>query len=129
MQDTSERRREQRLRYHWPVWFAENFAGLLSQGQMVDVCSGGAAFTCYADKGCPYPDQHITARFSVPYYHEDDRFDISDFVRVGRVCRIDQLGNGLRRVAIKFHEPLPFKPGELANSQSNEEEVLEPALA
>ena len=129
MQDTSERRRESRLRYHWPVWFAENFAGLLSQGQMVDVSSGGAAFTCCSDKGCPYPGQNITTRFSVPYYHEDDRFDISDFVRAGQVCRIDQIGNGLSRVAMKFHEPLPFRPGELANSQPNEEDVLEPALA
>ena len=129
MQNTSERRREQRLRYHWPIWFAEDFAGLLSQGQMVDICSGGAAFTCYADKGCPYPGQNITARFSVPNYRVDDCFDISDFVRTGQVCRIDQIGSGLKRVALKFYEPLPFKPGELANTHSNDEEVLEPALA
>ncbi|MGA2069975.1 MAG: hypothetical protein ABSG97_01390 [Sedimentisphaerales bacterium] len=129
MQNTSERRREQRLRYHWPVWFAEDFAGLLSQGQMVDVCSGGAAFTCYADMGCPYPGQNITTRFSVPYYHQDNRFDINDFVRSGQVCRVEHISNGLHRVAIKFFDPLPFKPGELANSRLNEEEVLEPALA
>ncbi len=96
---------------------------------MVDVSSGGAAFTCYADNGCPYPGQNITTRFSVPYYHEDDRFDISDFVRAGRVCRIDQIGNGLNRVAMKFHEPLPFRPGELADAQSSDEEILEPAMA
>jgi hypothetical protein len=111
------------------VWFAENFAGLLSQGQMVDVSSGGAAFTCYTDRGCPYPGQNITTRFSVPCYHEDDRLDISDFVRAGQVCRIDQIGNGLSRVAMKFHEPLPFRPGELANSQPSDEEILEPAMA
>ena len=128
MQDTSERRREQRLRYHWPIWFAEDFAGLLSQGQMVDVCSGGAAFTCYADQGGLYPGQNITARFSVPNYRADDCFDISDFVRTGQVCRIDQIGSGLKRVAVKFYEPLPFKPGELANSFSNQE-ILEPAMA
>ena len=128
MQNTSERRREQRLRYHWPVWFAEDFAGLLSQGQMVDVCSGGAAFTCYAEKGCPYPGQNITTRFSVPYYRVNDSFDISDFVRSGQVCRVEHINSSLRRVAIKFFDPLPFKPGELADSQSNDEEVLEPAL-
>jgi hypothetical protein len=128
MQGTNERRREQRLRYHWPVWFAENFGGLLSQGQMVDVSSGGAAFTCYADNSCPYPGQNITTRFSVPYYHEDSRFDITDFVRSGQVCRIDHLGSGLRRVAMKFHQPLPFKPGELVNSQLNEEDIPEPAM-
>jgi hypothetical protein len=59
----------------------------------------------------------------------NDSFDISDFVRSGQVCRVEQLHSGLRRVAIKFFDPLPFKPGELADSQSNEEEVLEPALA
>jgi hypothetical protein len=129
MQNTSERRREQRLRYHWPVWFAEDFAGLLSQGQMVDVCSGGAAFTCYAEKGCPYPGQNITTRFSVPYYRANESFDISDFIRSGQVCRVEQVNSGLRRIAIKFFDPLPFKPGELAGSQLNEEEILEPAMA
>ena len=129
MDDMPERRREQRLRYHWPVWFAEDFNGMLSQGQMVDVCSGGAAFTCFADKGCPNPGQHITARFSVPFYHPDDSFDVNDFIRAGSVCRIDHLPNGLRRVAIQFFDPLPFKPGEQAIRQLNDEEVLETAMA
>jgi len=98
---------------------------MLSQGQMVDVCSGGAAFTCYADTGCPYPGQQITTRFSVPYYHEDARFDISDFIRGGQVCRVQHLGCGLTKVALKFHEPLPFKPGELANSRSKQKDIPE----
>ena len=50
MEAVTERRREQRLRYHWPVWFAEDFNEMLLQGQMVDVSSGGAAFTYYADE-------------------------------------------------------------------------------
>jgi hypothetical protein len=129
MDDTPERRREQRMRYHWPVWFAEDFAGVLSQGQMVDVCSRGAAFTCFADKSCPHPGQHITARFSVPRYRPDESFDVTDFIRAGFICRIDQLNASLRRVAIRFFEPLPFKPGELESSQLNDEQVLEPALA
>jgi hypothetical protein len=101
---------------------------MLSQGQMVDVSSGGAAFTCYADRGCPPPGMHITARFSVPLYHPDESFDVNDFIRAGSVCRVDHLYNGLRRVAIRFFEPLPFKPGEMANARMNDEEVLEPAL-
>ena len=129
MQNTSERRKESRLRYHWPILFAENFAGLLSQGQMVDVSSGGAAFTCYSDVSGPYPGQNITARFSVPYYRVDDAFDISDFVRTAQVCRIDHIGSGLKRVALKFYEPLPFKPGELANSRQDTENIPEPALS
>jgi len=112
MTDISERRREKRLRYHWPVWFAENFNGILSQGQMVDVSSGGAAFTCVADNTCPNPGQNITARFSVPRYLPDTSFDVSDYVRTGSVCRIDFLPNDLRRVAVRFQQPLPFHPGE-----------------
>jgi hypothetical protein len=129
MEDMPERRREQRLRYQWPVWFAEDFNGILSQGQMVDVCSGGAAFTCFADKGCPWPGQHITARFSVPRYQPDDSFDVTEFIRAGSICRVDHLHNGLRRVAIRFSEALPFKPGEQESLQLNDEQVLEPALA
>jgi hypothetical protein len=115
MKEKSERRREQRLRYHWPVWFAEDFNGMLSKGQMVDVSSAGAAFTCFADENCPYPGQHITARISVPFYHADASFDVDEFIQAGEVCRIDHLPNGFHRIAMKFLHPLPFKPGELAN--------------
>jgi hypothetical protein len=129
MSNTPERRREQRLRCHWPVWFAEDFSGMLSQGQMVDVCSGGAAFTCYANMNCPHPGQHITARFSVPRYNQDTSFDVTDFVRGGSVCRVDWVNNGLRRIAVRFFDPLPFKPGELANANLDYEQIPEPALA
>ncbi len=129
MESTSERRREQRLRYHWPVWFAEDFSGILSQGQMVDVSSGGAAFTCYSDNSRPWPGQNITARFSVPRHQPEDTFDITDFVRSGSVCRVDQLNAGLHRVAIRFFEPLPFNPGEQANMQLDYEPLAEPAMA
>lgn len=119
MDETNERRREQRLRYHWPVWFAEDFNETLSQGQMVDVCSGGAAFTCHADESCPYPGQRVTARFSVPCFGPEDSFDIANFTRIGSVCRVDNVNSFLRRVAIQFAEPLPFKPGEQADSKSD----------
>ncbi len=128
MEYTPERRRERRLRYHWPVWFAEDFAGMLHQGQMVDVCSGGAAFTCYANRGCPGPGQHITARFSVPCHHPDDSFDIADLIRSGSVSRVDHLNAGLRRVAMSFFEPLPFKPGEQESGQMNYEPLTEAAI-
>ena len=112
MDNSVDRRTEQRLRYHWPVWFAEDFDGVLSQGQMVDVSSGGAAFTCHADNYCPYPDQVITARFSIPKYDSEESFDISSFTRSGRICRVEKINNFVHRVAIQFAERLPFKPGE-----------------
>ena len=129
MDEKSDRRTEQRLRYYWPIWFAENADHALSQGQMVDVSSRGAAFTCYAEDGCPYPGQHITARFSVPRYGPDDSFDMANFTRWGYVCRVDNVNSIMHRVAVQFGEPLPFKPGEQDNSESEAEEILDPAMA
>ena len=124
MEDSTDRRRESRLRYHWPVWYAEDFNETLLQGQMVDVSSGGAAFTCHADENCPYPGQQITARFSVPCFGPDDSFDMASFTRTGSVCRINKIGDFLRRVAIQFAEPLPFKPGE-QQSEAEAETTLD----
>jgi len=112
MKNTPERRREQRLRYHWPVWFAEDFNDTLHQGQMVDISSEGAAFTCCADQSCPCPGQRLTARFAVPRCAPDDEFDMADFIRTGHVRRIDYISDSLRRVAVCFAEPLLFKPAE-----------------
>jgi hypothetical protein len=118
MDAINERRNEQRLRYYWPIWFAENFDETLSQGQMVDVSSRGASFTCYADIDCPYPGQHITARFSVPHYGPNDSFDMANFTRSAHVCRVQNVNHYLRRIAVQFAEPLPFKPGEQTANES-----------
>lgn len=112
MDDFNERRSEQRLRYYWPIWFAEDFDETLSQGQMVDISSTGAAFTCHANDGSPFLGQHITARFSVPRYGPDDSFDMTSFTRSAHICRVDNVNGYLRRIAIQFAEPLPFRPGE-----------------
>jgi len=127
MDKDNERRREQRLRYYWPIWFAENPDSTLLQGQMVDISSTGAAFTCYAEEGCPYPGAHITARFTVPHYSAGEAFDMANFTRSGYVCRVQNVNSFLRRVAVQFAEPLPFKPGEQANDQTEAEQSLEPA--
>jgi len=124
MSEMQERRRERRLRYHWPVWFAEDFDGELYQGQMVDISSRGAAFTCYADEGCPFPGQHIKARFSIPRFGSDESFDMRNFVRGGNVCRVDEVNSFLRRVAVQFAEDLPFRPGEQAESEWETEERM-----
>jgi hypothetical protein len=79
---------------------------------MIDVSSRGAAFTCHANNDCPYPGQHITARFSIPQYGPDDSFDMANFTRSAHVCRVQEVNSFLRRVAVQFGEPLPFKPGE-----------------
>jgi hypothetical protein len=109
---TKNRRAEQRLRYHWPVWFAENFEDVLIQGQMVDVSSQGAAFTCYSHNECPFEGERLTARFSVPKFSCDESFDMASFGRNAKVCRIDRVNNFLNKIAVKFDQPLPFNPGE-----------------
>ncbi len=129
MDKENERRREQRLRYYWPIWFAQNPDSTLAQGQMVDISSTGAAFTCYAEEGCPHPGEHITARFSVPHYGVDEAFDMANFTRSGYVCRVQNVNSFLRRVAVQFAEPLPFKPGEQAEDKVEAQQSLEPAEA
>ena len=119
MQDGTERRTERRLRYHWPVWFAEDFDEMLSQGQMVDVSSNGAAFTCYIDQTCPCPGQNVTARFSVPQFETEGSFGMASFTRTGRICRVEEVNGYLRRIAVQFAEPLPFRPGEQTDSEAD----------
>ena len=124
MAETMERRREKRMQYNWPVWFAANFEGELTQGQMVNISSGGAAFTCYSDK-CPHGGQKITTRFSVPLYDEDNSFNMENFTRDGYICRIDAMSPYIRKVAIQFAEPLPFKPSEKDRKANTADETLE----
>jgi len=124
METNTERRREQRLRYHWPVWFAEDFSEILLQGQMVDISSRGAAFTCHCNEESPYPGQQITARFSIPHFGEGDSFDMANFTRTANVCRVEDINRFLRRIAVQFAEPLPFKPGEQVGSKSDEQQRL-----
>lgn len=124
MQENTERRRENRLRYQWPVWFAEDFEEVLAQGQMVDVSSEGAAFTFYGNQNCPHPGQQLTARFSVPQFDTDESFGMASFTRTGRVCRVDDINTHVRRIAMQFAEPLPFKPGEQAENEMDTRERL-----
>jgi hypothetical protein len=123
----TERRAERRLRYSWPVWFAEDFGRVLFQGQMIDLCSKGASFNSYTDQ-CPYQGQQITARFSVPRYESEEGFEMASFIRAGRVCRVKQSSPFVRRVAIRFAQELPFKPGEQDGSLCRAEQPAEVAV-
>ena len=117
MADSNNNNTEKRLRYGWPVWFAEDFSDVLSQGQMVDIASDGASFTCYADK-CPSQGQHITVRFSVPRYGTDNSFDLENFVRGGNIQSISGSAPFVKTVELAFSEPLPFKPGEIDDTEA-----------
>jgi hypothetical protein len=128
MDANNERRKEQRLHYQWPIWFTEDFNESLSQGQMVDISSTAAAFTCHAYECCPYVGQHLTARFSVPRFQPGEAFDMENFTRSGRIYRVDDINQFSQRVVVQFAKPLPFKPGEQADSESATQERLAAAV-
>ena len=112
MSNFDDRRSERRLTYHWFVCFAEESDEEHYQGEMDDLSSKGAAFTCHVDEHCPYCGEKLTINFSVPYAIDKEHFDMESFTRTGTVCRVDEINNLVRRVAMQFATPLPFKPGE-----------------
>ena len=112
MSKDDERRKERRMRYNWPVWFAEDSEETFSQGEMLDVSSGGMAIICEADEICIHPDRKLIFRFSVPRFSSFESFERISFARVGSILRVDEVSKYVRRVAIKFDKPLSFKPGE-----------------
>ncbi len=120
-----EQRSERRLRYDWPIRFAKGFEQALSQGNMVDICSGGGAFTCRAGRHCPNIGQQITALFSVPRFSRRGSYDMANYARVGRICRVENVDKSVRRIAIQFVEPLFFKPGEQGISEADVERRLQ----
>lgn len=112
MKVSNEQRLVRRLHFSWPVWFAEDFDGLLQHGQMSDVSIDGMAFICAGGQNIAQPGRIITIRFSVPRFGSDDSFHISNFVRSAHVCRAEGVNNNSTRIAVKFTEPLPFDPVE-----------------
>lgn len=115
MDQSINRRREERLEYRWPVMFAEDFTQTLSEGLMVDVSSGGIAFLCRADENCPTVGQQIVTRFSIPHAGEDDPSAMTSFTRTGTVLRIIETNPSTRQVAMQFDKPLSLKPCEQAS--------------
>jgi len=112
MERMQERRKEQRLDFNWPVWFAEGFGRPLSQGQMINISSGGTAFKCQIDKNCLHTGQKVTSRFSVPFFGADGLSTMASFTRTGRICRVNDIDKFGCCVAVEFSETLPFKPAE-----------------
>ena len=109
MGKAKERRQEERLSYQLPVWFGEHSDHLDSQGEMVDISTGGVAFTYESEGNCPSVGQELTARFSLPRTGVEESSDSTvTFMRSGRVCRVEMVRSNLCRVAIQFEEPPPF---------------------
>jgi len=110
--ETKEHRKEQRLSYHWLMQFAGSVKEPPFQGRMVDISSEGAAFVCSVNNNYPPAGKLVTTRFSVPRFDCEKSFESVNFIRIGRVCRVDKIDDSLRRIAIQFARPLPFEPGK-----------------
>ena len=115
MNEGRERRREERLEHKYPVMFSDDFARGIYEGLMVDVSSGGIAFTCGTGDGCPQDGQELTVKFSLPRFDEPDNCGLMNITRTGRVCRVDTISTLVCRVGIKFDKPLTLKPCEQAS--------------
>ena len=114
MDEKSHRKNEERLRYQWPVWFGEDTTQAGFLGLMVDISSGGLAFTCPID-GCRFrEEQRLTVRFDIPQFSRlDDPEAMAGVVRTGRVRSVVTRGD-MCRIGLQFDEPLSLKPGEEA---------------
>lgn len=119
MDRQNEHRTEHRLLYHWPIWFTDESSGAFMQGQVVDISSEAIAFTFYPAEISLFPNQHITAHFSVPICGLGGSFAVRNFTREGLACRIDQVNKILHRATTQFSEPLPFRPGEQACNEAD----------
>lgn len=78
---------------------------------MVDISSTGVAFICSTPEDCPDSGKAVITHFSVPRFDSDISFGTESFKRIGRVCRIDSIGD-LRRIAVQFVTPLPLRPAQ-----------------
>lgn len=117
MDNGKERRTEERLQYKWPVLFSEDFTMRIDQGLMVDVSSGGIAFTCEIETNYLKTGQKLTVQFSLPRSEETESSTLVSVTRTGRICRIDKISDTVSRIGIQFDKPLTLKPCELAEIQ------------
>lgn len=117
--DFRERRREERLKLSGQIWFNSEGNNKAVRGQMVDVCSGGLAFTCANTGSTVNSGQQIATRFSIPFFVSDGVIQERKFARMAKICRVGNENAYLKRIAVQFLEPLPFKPAEQEFSHSD----------
>ncbi|MHC4424557.1 MAG: hypothetical protein ACYSYV_00510 [Planctomycetota bacterium] len=127
--EMSERRREQRLYYHWPIWFSKESAKAFApekrfQGQMLSVSSDGAAFTYCAEEISLHQNEQIIARFRVPRFGSSEPFSMALFTRAGHVSGTYDVDNSRCKAIIQFDRPLFFNPGEQGVSEYEAQQKL-----
>ncbi|MEN6335829.1 MAG: PilZ domain-containing protein [Phycisphaerales bacterium] len=114
MDSSTETRYEQRLTYRWPMWFGQDTTQAVYPGLMVDVSSGGIAFTCEAAPCELEEGQPLTVRFSLPRFDAGDLGATVGLTRTGRIRWIAAAETGARKIGLQFDTPLSLKPAEQA---------------
>lgn len=114
MDSSTEHRYEQRLAYRWPMWFGRDITQAVFPALMVDISSGGMAFTCQPGPCCLEEGQAITVRFSLPRFDETDPGATIGITRTGVVRWTTDLADGTHKVGLRFDRPLSLKPAEQA---------------
>ena len=122
-----ERRKEQRLRCDWLVWFSEGYRKPLFHGRMHDLTSTAVAFNCRVDKKLPKVEKAITIYFYIPALGLGDSLDKVCLTRIGKIYRKIDLDKKQCRMVIEFDKALPFKPYKLdaVNERIEVEEIRE----
>ncbi|OHB63422.1 MAG: hypothetical protein A2Y76_13360 [Planctomycetes bacterium RBG_13_60_9] len=107
-------RSEERLCSPWPVWFGEDTTQAGFLGLIVDISSGGLAFTCPPDR-CRFREgQKLTVRFDVPQFGRvDDPEAMVGVIRTGWLRSVVTRGRTCR-IGLQFDQPLSLKPAEEA---------------
>lgn len=111
--DGNENRYEERLTYRWPIWFGEDATQMVRSGLMVNVSSGGMAFTCQAEPGRFQAGQQFTVLFNLPRFDEQDPGATVGVTRTGQVRWVVAVGGGYK-IGFQFDTPLSIKPAEQA---------------
>ncbi|MEN6576151.1 MAG: PilZ domain-containing protein [Phycisphaerales bacterium] len=111
--DNTQNRAERRFTYRWPVWFGEDATQMVHSGLMVNVSSGGMAFTSEADHNLLQAGQQLAVRFSLPRFDEQDPSATVGVTRTGQVRWVTAVGGGYK-IGFQFDTALSIKPAEQA---------------
>jgi hypothetical protein len=118
------RRIEDRLKLSGNIFFDFGDMPRTLQGQLVDLSSQGMAFNCYNRPNLPAPGSEITTKFTVPFLTEDGKAAGRKFTRTAKICRTVDTSSYLKKIAVQFVEPLPFKPAEYSQLADTDVQLI-----
>ena len=100
--------------------FSEDFTQDIHQGLMIDISSGGLAFTCNSKSAGVEEGQKLTVQFSLPR-DEADGESLMNLTRTARVCWVKTNDGPICRVGVQFDKPLSMKPCEQASTAGRQD--------